>query len=133
MIMYLQHYNIFQKLFGYGPDLLIEPYHTYFHDQIMEKMGAYLADAHSEFFQILASMGLMGVIGYFGFMMTALKSLLKKASGLNDGQIKGASVFVIAASAGVFGYMIQGLLCSPQPISTPVVFVVMALALARAS
>ncbi|MBQ3786008.1 MAG: hypothetical protein II799_01920, partial [Lachnospiraceae bacterium] len=29
----------------------------------------------------------------------------------------------------LFGYMIQGLLCSPQPISTPVVFVVMALAL----
>jgi len=137
MIMYLQHYNLFQKLFGYGPDLLIEPYHTYFHEQIMEKMGAYLADAHSEFFQTLASMGLAGVIGYFGFMIAALVSLLKGASAVvsKADDISGkkigprTGIFIIAASAGVFGYMIQGLLCSPQPISTPVVFVVMALAL----
>ena len=137
MIMYLQHYNIFQKLFGYGPDLLIEPYHTYFHEQIMEKMGAYLADAHSEFFQTLASMGLAGVIGYFGFMIAALASLFKSASAIVSAadDISGkkidprAGIFIIAASAGVFGYMIQGFLCSPQPISTPVVFVVMALAM----
>ena len=70
-------------------------------------------------------------------MIAALASLFKSASAIVSAadDISGkkidprAGIFIIAASAGVFGYMIQGLLCSPQPISTPVVFVVMALAM----
>ncbi len=113
LMMYFDNYTPFQKIFGFGPDLMIVPYHTYFHEAIMEKMGAYLADAHSETLQHLGSLGIVGMVSYHAFELAALVRFVKN---------KKADAFVIAISAGVVGYMMQGLFCSPQTISTPSLF-----------
>jgi O-antigen ligase len=113
-ILFRDHFDLLQKLFGFGPDLLIVPYHTFFHEEIFEKMGAYLADAHSEFFQILGSMGLAGTVAYFGFQISSAVRIARHRS---------SSPLMPGVMASIAGYMVQGMLCSPQTFSTPALFI----------
>lgn len=119
LMIFTEHYSLFQKLFGFGPDLMVVPLHTYYNDEIFAKMGAYLVDAHSETFQTLGTLGLSGVIGYHGFQLSALVRAVKNRK---------KEPFLLAAAAGMVGYIIQGMMGSPQTFSTPVLFIMIAIA-----
>lgn len=114
MNLFRDVYEPYQKVFGYGPDLMVVPLHGYYHDEIFAKMGAYLVDAHSEFFQTLGTLGIVGVITYFGFQIAAFIRLMKN---------RHINPFLISIAAGIIGYNIQGALSSPQTFSTPMLFI----------
>lgn len=116
--LYNDYYTVFQKIFGCGPDLMVVPLHTYFDEEIMAKMGAYLVDAHSEFFQTLGTLGIVGVVGYIGFEFSALIRLLKRWK---------EEPFLLAIAAAAVAYMVQGMMGSPQTFSTPILFIMLGL------
>jgi|GEM_PF-6678384 len=117
-LLFTEYYEPYEQVFGFGPDLMVVPLHTYFDEEIFAKMGAYLVDAHSEFFQTLGSLGVVGVIGYFGFQISVFVRLLKNRK---------TYFFLLAISAAVVGYVVQGMLGSPQTFSTPMLFIFIAL------
>lgn len=118
MWLYGDYYTFFQKIFGCGPDLMVVPLHTYFDEEIFAKMGAYLVDAHSEFFQTLGTLGLLGVIGYLGFEISALLRVIRNWK---------KEPFLLAIAAAAVAYMVQGMMGSPQTFSTPMLFLMLAL------
>lgn len=117
-LLFTEYYEPYEQIFGFGPDLMVVPLHAYFEEEIFAKMGAYLVDAHSEFFQTLGSLGIVGVIGYFGFQIAVFVRLLKNRK---------TYFFLLAVSAAIVGYVVQGMLGSPQTFSTPMLFIFIAI------
>lgn len=118
LMLYGQDYNIIQKLFGYGPDLLGIPLHERFNEEIFAKMGAYLVDAHNETLQTLGTIGLFGCAAYMGAQITALVRYAKNYE---------TDPFLLAVATGLIAYIAQGMMGSPQTFSTPILFVGMAI------
>ena len=118
LTIYAQDYTVFQKIFGYGPDLLGIPLHERFHDEIFARMGAYLVDAHNETLQTLGTLGIMGVIGYMGAQITALVRYAKCYK---------EDPFLLAVATGLVAYIVQGMMGSPQTFGTPIMFVALAM------
>lgn len=119
MIIYNEHYTFFQKLFGCGPDLMGIQYHTYFNEEVLQMMGAYLVDAHNEILQILGTLGFVGVIGYAGLEITSFVRCVKR---------RRENPLLLAFAAGILGYFAQSMLGSPQTFSTPMLFLVIGIA-----
>lgn len=118
LTIYGEDYNIIQKLFGFGPDLLGVPLHERFNDQIFAKMGAYLVDAHNETLQVLSTLGIFGVVGYMGTQITACRSFAKNFK---------KDPFLLAVATGVVAYIGQGMMSSPQTFGTPILFIGLAI------
>lgn len=118
LMIYGEDYNIFQKLFGFGPDLLGIPLHERFNDEIFARMGAYLVDAHNETLQTLGTLGIAGVIGYMGAQVTALVRYAKCYR---------EDPFLLAVATGLVAYIAQGMMGSPQTFGTPILFVAIAI------
>ena len=118
LTIYAEDYNIFQKLFGYGPDLLGIPLHDRFNDEIFARMGAYLVDAHNETLQTLGTLGIAGVIGYMGTQITALVRYAKCHE---------QDPFLLAVATGIIAYIAQGMMGSPQTFSTPILVIAIAI------
>lgn len=118
LVIYSEDYNIFQKLFGCGPDLLGIPLHDRFNDEIFERMGAYLVDAHNETLQTLGTLGIAGAVGYMGTQLTALVRYAKAQKG---------DPFLLAVATGIVAYIAQGMMGSPQTFGTPILIIAIAI------
>lgn len=105
-----------EKLFGYGPNCfryMIE------NSSVAQETSAYfngavLVDSHNEFFYILSTLGILGVIGYFGLMFSYLVRCFKAA--------KQYPIFVVGVVA-IGASLLQGLVNSSQVFSTPLLFI----------
>lgn len=114
IMMYSQEYSFVKKLFGcgyYHVELLLDQYYG---TEMMDKLGAVFLDIHNEAIQYLLSVGLVGVIGYFGIFATLL---WKGFQNLKENR---AMVFVIIESVAI---LVQGLVNGPTVIITPLIFV----------
>ena len=118
LYVYGNDYTFIQKLFGYGPDLLGLPLHNRFNDEILERMGAYLVDAHNETLQVLSTIGIFGMIGYMGTQLTALVRYTKQYR---------EDPFLLAVAVGLVAYLVQGMMSSPQTFSTPMLIMAIAI------
>ncbi len=118
LIIYGSDYNLIQKLFGFGPDLLGIPLHEHFNDEIFAKMGAYLVDAHNETLQTLGTLGIFGAVSYVGAQITAVVRYTKRFE---------KEPFLLAVATGLVAYMVQGMMGSPQTFGTPILFIAIAI------
>ena len=75
--------------------------------------GAPFADAHNEFLQILITTGITGVIGYFGFFISSMLTMVRKADRDSASAI-GATV--------ILAFLFQGVVNNPQIFTTPILF-----------
>ncbi|MBQ9673421.1 MAG: O-antigen ligase family protein [Ruminococcus sp.] len=111
--------NFFQKIFGTGPD-------TY--KLVMDAMG-YTAElkkfkhettdaAHNVYLNYLITVGLAGVGSYITLIVSSIKRAVKSAV---------ADKFVIAFTAGVLCYSVQAVVNIDQPITTPLLILMLAL------
>ena len=112
-------YPFINKLFGMGEDTLALVLRPLFPEE-MRETGLYFDNAHNEFLQYLATVGLVGVISYIGALGTCVVKLLR-----------GTSVFKSAFAVAVIAYAAQSCINILQPITSPLVFVFIGLVMCR--
>ena len=87
--------------------------------------GAPFADAHNEFLQFLLTCGVLGVIGYFGTMLTGCvkpRSLNSQHSLQSPAESRDISMTLFACQTVIAAYLAQGLVNNPQTVTTPLLF-----------
>ena len=110
------------KLWGYGLDtfgLLVYPYQG----ETGRIMGQVFDSAHNEYLQYLVTIGPIGFLAYLGFLASAIGSLLKNAFDQD---------WCLAIVFGVGCYLAQAILTINLPIVTPIMWMLLAVGVARA-
>ncbi len=108
---------LWDKITGYG----VNYYHMFIQQyggaEVTEYFGgALLVDAHNELMQILTTMGVLGVIGYFGLLISTIVKSAKRVV-VRPSLILGVIV--------VCSYIAQGLVNNPTVFLTPYLFVML--------
>lgn len=108
---------LWDKITGYG----VNCYHMFIQQyggaEVTEYFGgALLVDAHNEFMQILTTMGLLGVVGYFGLLISTAVSAAKMMP-KRPALLMGVAV--------VCSYLAQGLVNNPTVFLTPYLFLML--------
>lgn len=106
------------KLFGYGEDTVVMLLAKYFKQEMLAS-GYYTNNAHNELLQYLLTMGIFGVLSYISILIFSMKKLLTKRK---------KSVLFGAIAVAVFAYAGQSLVNITQPITTPLMFLMMSFA-----
>lgn len=104
---------LFNKLVGIGPGKFGQFFSEYYIDSVMQ-FGYYFEDAHSEFFQFLVTLGVAGMIGYYGMLVSCIIRCLKS----------GQSRKIVMAGALTAAFFV-GLVNNPLVFTTPFVFMIM--------
>ncbi len=114
--------NIWQKLFGTGPDTFFYPFSPYFSELSKYGDGSTNA-AHNEYINYLITIGIFGLCSYLAFVGGALVRAIKSVS---------KNPVALVFSAGVICYSIQAIVNISQPITTPMFIICVALCEATA-
>ena len=115
--------NVWQKLFGTGPDTFYFAFEPYFRE--LEEYGNSSTDAaHNEYINYLITIGVAGLAGYLAFVGSALVRGFQSAK---------RNPYVLACAAAVTAYLAQAVVNIALPISTPlmIIFVSLCEAFAR--
>ena len=116
-----QDFTPIHKLFGYGPDTfgLV----TYYHNMdIMTNVYHQIFDsAHNEYLQFFITVGPIGLLSYLAIFVTAFIQIIKKGC---------QNPYVIAAMFGVLCYSAQATVNIGTPITIPIMFLFLSMALA---
>ena len=122
-IMWLRSFNIFhdanlwQKLFGTGPDTFYFAFQPYF-TQLQEYGDSSTDAAHNEYINYLITIGIAGTLSYLAFTGSALVRGFKAS--------KKAPV-ALACAAAVVCYLAQAVVNIALPIATPLFFIFVAM------
>ena len=116
MTNYIKNFNVFKKLFGYGPDTYLIITERSFYQDMIEKYGEIYDSAHNEYLNYLLCEGILGLVSYLGTFISALWISFKDAK---------KNPLVLAAFMAVLSYMVQAVVNIAIPISTPIFFTFM--------
>lgn len=103
----------YQKIFGYGLNCFGQLMAVDYSEEMVTLYGGMFIDAHNEVLQFLITTGIVGVIGYFGILISTVVNCAKKAA---------ENPVLIAGIAGILGYLAQAMVNNPQTFLTPTVF-----------
>lgn len=118
------NYNLFEKLFGRGPESFYYTFSPYF-GELYERFGDSSTDAaHNEYINYLMNIGIIGLCSYLAFTGSALVRAFKSA--------RRNPICLISASA-VVAYMAQATVNIALPIATPLFIIFVSLCEASAS
>ncbi len=106
-------YSFREKLFGCGTDCFYLQMFPVYGDEMISLFEQPFVDTHCELLQMLMTTGLVGTIGYFGFLFGLLGTIWK--------QIKTKPI-LLAGAALIISYLAQGLVNSPVPFCMPILF-----------
>ncbi len=104
------------KLFGFGAETVSVLMIREFKDDMLT-LGYFSDNAHNEYLNLLISNGLCGLISYIIMLVIAIKSTLRK----NNPAVLSALLLPVAA------WSVQAVVNITQPISTPFIFIFIAL------
>ena len=111
-------FDIFKKLFGYGPDMLyyvLQPYFT----ELASRFGDGSTDcAHNEFINYLITQGALGLLSYLTIIGSSVTRGIKKAA---------ANPMTLTFAAAIICYAVQSTVNLYQPITTPIFFIFIAI------
>ena len=110
------HLPLWKKLIGCGMGMF-PSFFEVFHTDSMKQLGYYFVDAHNEGLQFLVTTGIVGLVSYFGIIIT---TLIKNLSFVKKG--KQESELSVIVPAILFVWLIQGLVNSPNVFITPYLF-----------
>lgn len=111
-------FDIKNMLIGSGPDTLYNVFHPMFGNEMIQKYNEMTNSAHNEYLNYLLTLGILGAISYIGITVSSIIRGLKK---VKENPI--ALIFVLA----VIGYSAQAVVNISQPITTPLLFLFIAL------
>lgn len=114
--------NLLHKLVGVGPDCMAAFLHQNGSEELVSMVKqtfgtARLTNAHNEWLTILVDMGLLGFVGFVGMMTSAIKRYI------NDGK---QHMVIGACGFGLLAYTINNMFSFQQSMSTPTIFVILA-------
>ena len=111
-------FNVFNKLFGTGPETLFYTFSPYF-GELAERFGDGSTDAaHNEYINYLLNIGIFGLLSYLTFVGSALAGAFRAA--------KKNPIALVFASA-VVAYLAQAVVNIALPIATPLFIVFVSL------
>ena len=111
---FTQNFNLFQRLFGYGPDTYLIVSERTFYEEMVSRYGEVYDSAHNEYINYLICEGLVGLIAYLGIFISGLRLAIK--------QIKN-NIYILAPIMAVIAYLVQAFVNIAIPITTPVFFI----------
>ncbi len=110
--------DLFTKLFGTGPDTFYSAFAPYFFE-LNEKYGNSSTNcAHNEFLNYLITIGIMGLASYITLVVSVIVRAFRKAK---------ENPLAIVFSSSIICYLIQSIVNIAQPITTPLLFIFIAL------
>lgn len=110
------NFNLFKKLFGYGPDTYLIITERSFYQDMIDKYGEIYDSAHNEYLNYLLCEGLIGLISYLGTFISALIIGFKN---MKDNPL------ILPTFMAVIAYMVQAVVNIAIPITTPIFFTFM--------
>lgn len=111
------NFNFFSKLFGSGPDTFYHVFEPYFEGLL--KYGDSSTDCiHSEYLNYLVTQGILGLLSYLLILVSTLVRALKKSK---------ENPLTLVFLFPVLCYAIQSVVNIYQPITTPILFIFIAL------
>ena len=78
MDIYINEYNIFNKVFGDGQASVVMNLFQYYRDEMLYEWGYYVEDAHNVYLHYLMTTGVFGVLAYLGIVVNCLKHAFMK-------------------------------------------------------
>lgn len=117
-------YNEFppiHKIFGYGPDTygILTVFNRY--EEMTARYNEIFENMHNEYLQYMVTIGPIGMIAYISVIISSVSLAVKKAVD---------KPWVIACAMAVLCYAVQATVNIAQPITTPVLWTILALMMA---
>lgn len=122
-----REFNLPHKLFGYGNESVKEIMTSGYYDEMMDDIGVVYDNAHNEYLQYLVTTGLFGALAYVGLIVSAIVMLIRTAVSAVKEESDTEGVF-IALALGIAGYASQAFVNLNQSLTTPYVFLMIAMA-----
>lgn len=117
----MQYYadsSLKDKIIGVGPDTLQQSLKKVYGEEMLARFSAYYDNMHNEYMQYLVTTGVLGLVSYMGIVICAIKTAIKSISG---------NIYMRALFAGMVCYLVQAMVNVNQIITTPYLFIVMAM------
>ncbi len=111
--------SIGEILFGHGLNcyqIVMIPFH---YEEMIQYFGTVMTDPHNEFLQALTDMGILGVCGYFGFLISSLVYAFRRWR---------ENEWMIAAVISISIYLLQGIVNCYAIFHLPILFLFLGLA-----
>ncbi|MDD6327058.1 MAG: O-antigen ligase family protein [Eubacteriales bacterium] len=108
------------KLFGHGQESLRALMNERYYDEMIQVTKKVYDNAHNELLQYLITIGITGLVSYLGMFISSFVYIWKRAK---------KRVIPYVCLVAMTGYFAQALINVGQPITTPFLFVFMALGL----
>ncbi|MGN0166297.1 MAG: O-antigen ligase family protein [Lachnospiraceae bacterium] len=112
------HLPTFKKLFGYGPETLLNIYNQKYHDEMIDITGVIYDNVHCEPMEYLVTTGILGFAAYMILVVSLIVRLYKATA--HD---KNCYLYLIP----VFAYFAQSFVNIAQSATTPLFFILMAM------
>ena len=106
------------KVFGAGNESIYTLMSARYSDEMIEVTGTVYDSAHNEYLQYLVTMGIAGLITYLGLIISSIVNGVKMVK---------EDPLCIPLLAGMIGYVVQAFVNVEQPITTPFLFLFLAL------
>lgn len=106
------------KIFGCGLSCFYNFVYPAYGADMIEKINSVFYDAHNDFLQTLATMGIVGVFAFFGLIISAIVNAFRK---WKERPMQIAVVLALAA------FLIQGLVNSYSIFTLPLLFIILGL------
>lgn len=111
-------FNLFDKLFGTGPDTFFYPFRPYF-AELRNYGDSSTNAAHNEYINYLITVGITGLASYAAIIARTITTAVKKSL---------YNPFSIVCASAVICYSVQAVVNIAQPITTPLFILFIALA-----
>lgn len=106
------------KVFGAGNESIYTLMSARYSDEMIEVTGTVYDSAHNEYLQYLVTMGIVGLITYLGLIISSI---------VNGVKLVKEEPLCMPLLAGMIGYVVQAFVNVEQPITTPFLFLFLAL------
>ncbi len=117
-----KEFPLLQKIFGYGPDTFGIVTRINNWEEMVSEHGVRYDSAHNEYLQYFVTIGPFGLVAYLGIFFSTVWTTVKR---------KLDNPMAMAALFAVICYHAQAVVNINQPISTPVMWVLLCICAAR--
>lgn len=117
----MQYYadsSFIDKLIGVGPDTLQQALSKVYGDEMLARFSAYYDNMHNEYMQYLITTGIFGLVSYIGVVVCVIKTGIANMKN---------NIYVRALLSGVICYLVQAMVNVNQILTTPYLFIAMAM------